>query len=52
MLAKLESPYLTNLRLLRYETHTPAGDLALQFYRRFAAVRGADGAGGPRHAPY
>jgi uncharacterized protein (TIGR02996 family) len=52
MLAMLESPYLTNLRLLRYERHTPAGDLALAFHRRFAAVREADGGGGTRPAPY
>jgi uncharacterized protein (TIGR02996 family) len=51
MLAMLESPYLANLRVLRYKTHTPTGDVTLQFQRRFAAVRNADGETRPP-APY
>lgn len=46
MEAMLESPYLTHLRVLRYGRHTPAGDLGLQFYQRFATARKADGVSG------
>lgn len=38
MLAMLESPFLAALRVLRYERHTPAGDVGLQFRHRFGPM--------------
>jgi hypothetical protein len=53
MWAMFECPYLTKLRVLRYERHLPLGDLGLQFHHRFAALRRADGAGGtPPPVPF
>lgn len=38
MWAMFECPYLTNLRVLRYERHRPLGDLGLQFRSRFGPM--------------